>query len=236
MALVVFQHSPTEPALKLGEVLQAHGHKLRTIKLFAGDPVPVDLDDVDGIVSMGGSPNVDQAAQYPWITAELAYLKKAHEAGKAIVGVCLGAQLIAAALGGKVEAMKAPEVGWKKIKQTFQGNTDVVLAGIPWESTQFHLHGQEVAALPPDSTPLAGSPQCRQQAFRVGSTTYAFQYHFECGQPDIASFATDDLVKKAGESSQQIVNMAGDYFPAYRRLGDRLCQNIAMLLFPIDRK
>jgi GMP synthase (glutamine-hydrolysing) len=123
MSLLVFQHHENEPPCVLGSVLQDHGHKLRIVELFAGQTVPPDLDDVDGILSMGGPANVDETAHYSWITPELEFLKNAH--GKVpIVGICLGAQLIATALGGKVAAMPTPEVGWAVVKQAFPGTID----------------------------------------------------------------------------------------------------------------
>ncbi|MEX2214582.1 MAG: type 1 glutamine amidotransferase [Phycisphaeraceae bacterium] len=236
MALIVFQHEPHEAPALLGQALQAHGCQLRTIKLFAGDAVPPDLDDVDGILILGGAANVDEADKHAWMNAELAYIKQAHDAGLPIVGICLGAQLIAAALGGKVAPMAKPEVGWKNIKLAFAGTTDPILAGIPWDTTQFHLHGQEVAALPAEGVPLAGSTMARLQAFRVGLTTYAFQYHFEWDAAAIATMSRDSLVTKAGEKSETIVDLAKNYLPPYRRLGDRLCENIATLLFAIDKR
>ena len=236
MALIVFQHEPHEPPAVLGKVLQAHGCKLRTIKLFAGEVVPPDLDDVDGLLILGGAANVDEADQYAWLKPELAYIKQAHGAGLPIVGICLGAQLIAAALGGKVAPRPKPEVGRKNVKLAFPGTTDPVLAGIPWDSTQFHLHGQEVTSLPPEGVPLAGSTMARLQAYRVGLTTYAFQYHFEWDASHIATMARDGLVAKAGEKPDTIIDLCKSYLPAYRRLGDRLCENIATLLFAIDRR
>lgn len=236
MSLLVFQHTPTEGPAVLGEVLQSQGHRLRTVRLYADDPVPADLDDVDGILSMGGPMNVDQADRYPWIEQEMRYLKAAHGAKVPIVGVCLGAQLIGAALGGQVAAMAKPEIGWGPINLAFPGTTDTLMAGMGWQTVQFHLHGQEVSKLPPDATPLAGSKQCKNQAFRVGLTTYAFQYHFEWNEKDIEVVMKDPFIPQSGFSAQQILHEARDYYDDYRRLGDRLCQAIAACLFPIDKR
>jgi GMP synthase (glutamine-hydrolysing) len=235
MSLLVFQHERHEPPAVLGSILRNQGHRLRVIELFAGQPVPPDLDDVDGIVSMGGSPNVDQAADYPWMAAEMAMIKQAHDRSIPIVGVCLGAQLIAAALGGKVAPMATPEAGWANVKQAFPGTIDTIYGGIPWDTMQVHMHGQEVTALPPGGTPLAGSKLCKTQAFRVGMTTYGFQYHFEWDHNDIAQAARDPLVAKAGVTAESITKGLEQHYPSYRRLGDRLCETIALMLFPIDR-
>jgi len=233
MSLVVFQHEPHETGAVLAATLNRHGHRLRTIELFNGGAVPADLDDVDGVISLGGAANVDETEKFPWLPPEIEYLKQAHQAGKPIVGICLGAQLIAAALGGKVAAMAAPEVGWKPVKLAFPGQTDVGLQGIPWDTVQFHLHGQEVTTLPPESTPLAGSRQCKHQAFRVGATTYAFQYHFEWTLDDVDAVLNDPLITKAGEKPESIKAQHVAHFASYRRLGDRLCDNLATMVFPI---
>ena len=205
----------------LGAMLQNHGHKLRPVALYDGESVPADLDGVDGILSMGGPMNVADTADHAWIEPELACLKAAHDAGLPVMGICLGAQLIAAALGGKVEAMSEPEDGWHEVTLAFPGTVDTLHAGITWKSMQVHLHGQQVTELPPGGVPLASSALCRTQAFKVGFTTYAFQYHFEWARPQIAHFTRDGH---------------GEHYDAYRRRGDRLCEQIATYLFPVDKR
>lgn len=236
MSLVVFQHEANEPAALLGQVLQGYGHRLRTVELFNGAAVPADLDDVDGVISMGGSMNVDETAKYAWLPAEMDFIKKAHGAGLPIVGVCLGAQLIAQALGGAVAAMEKPEVGWQNVKQAFPGTVDPIYAGIPWDTMQFHMHGQQVTTLPPDSTPLAGSKACRTQAFRVGLRVYAFQYHFEWGRTQIEKMAGDPLVAKAGATAADITGGIEKHYTGYRRVGERLCERLALMVFPVDKR
>lgn len=236
MSLLIFQHHANEPPAALGEVLRNHGHRPRVVKLFAGEPLPPDLDDVDGIVSMGGSMNVDQADAHPWIAGEMALLKAAHDAGVPVVGVCLGAQLLAVALGGKVAAMAAPEAGWHNVKLAFPGTMETLYQGVPWDTMQFHLHGQEVTQLPPGATPLAGSKACKTQSFKVGLRSYGFQYHFEYTEADIKAAAGDELAKAAGLTAEALDAQTKGHYDAYRRLGNRLCENMALLLFPIDRR
>jgi GMP synthase (glutamine-hydrolysing) len=179
---------------------------------------------------------VEEQLQHPWMAGEIAFIERAHRAKLPVIGVCLGAQLIAAALGGKVEAMAGPEVGWHNVRLAFPGTMDTILTGIPWNTAQFHLHGQQVTQLPPGATPLAGSKLCRHQAFRVGSTTYAFQYHFEWNLYEVGRFSNDALVEKAGVLPHDIRQQSERYFDGYRRLGDRLCHNLATYLVPIDKR
>ena len=242
MSLVVFQHHRDETAAELGTTLQAHGHRLHTVELFNsngdGAPAdfPADLDGVDGIVAMGGPMNVDQAGRFGWMDREMQLIADAHEASLPVVGICLGAQLIAAALGGKVAPMPAPEVGFADVRLAFPGTLDPMLAGIPWHCPQFHLHGQEVTDLPPGATALAGSAACKTQAFKVGFTTYAFQYHFEWDQAAIAHFSQDGLVDQSQSSAQQITDQCPEHYSLYRHMGNRLCDTITRLLFGVDRR
>lgn len=238
MALLVFEHHPKETPARLGEILRDFGHKLRIIRPYAGDAMPADLDNVDGVLSLGGPMNADEHEQHPWIPREVELIRQAHEAGLPVVGVCLGAQFIAAALGGEVAAMAAPEFGWHNVRLAFPGTIDPLTAGIPWNTIQFHLHSQEVTKLPAEATPLAGSQMCRTQAFKVGLTTYAFQYHFALTRRDIEGMlemAAADITH-AGGDVQAIRAEIDEYEALYRHIGDRQCGNLAQLLFPIDKR
>ncbi len=238
MAIVVFEHHAMETSARLGQVLRDHGHQLRVVRLYAGDNVPDDLDDVDGVVSMGGPMNVDQTQTYPWIEQECAFIKASHEAGLPIVGVCLGAQLIASALGGKVDRMDQPEIGWHTLSQFRPGFPDTVFGGIPWKTDQLHTHGYEVVELPPGGVLLASSKASKHQAFRVGLKTYAFQYHFEWTRSDIdgvlGQFAK--WFSDAGHNTDAIRSDTDDKYDLYRHMGDRLCQTLASCVFCIEHR
>lgn len=242
MAILVFQHDPNDRPGRLGQVLRDNGHKLRVLELFNGARVPADLDDVDGVLSLGGAMDVDQKDQYPWMAPEMALLKAAHEAELPVVGLCLGCQLVAAALGGEVGRMAQPEIGWHEVTLAFPGTMEVMCYGLPWKTTQFHAHGCEVTKLPPGGTPLMGSKACKTQAYKVGMKTYAFQYHFEWLKEDIELFlaATEKTAAAGGFGSGVDLAAAragmAEKYPMYRHLGDRLCNNLASWLFPLDKR
>lgn len=238
MAILVFQHNHLESPGRLGDTLRDIGHRLRVVRLDQGDAFPADLDDVDGIVSLGGPMNVEDQAEHPWIKQELAYLKQAYEADVPMVGICLGAQLIATAMGGKVEAMPAAEIGWHTVQLAFPGTLDPIYAGIPWQHMQFHLHGQEITELPPGATPLAASKVCKNQAIKVGLKAYGFQYHFEWDRDHVqrAIDGHQTWIGQAEADIQAIRDEIEQYYAMYRHLGDRLCMNIATLLFPIEKR
>ncbi len=233
MPIIVFQHFDQGLPGRLGLTLRDHGFKLDIRRLDHGDPIPVDYDDVDAVVSLGGPQNVGES--HAWMQPEMDYLKGAHARALPIVGICLGHQMIAAALGGKVSRMAAPELGLVDVNITPPGQTDAVLAGIAWRSPQFQSHACEVTELPPDSVVLASSARCKVQAFRAGMRTYGFQYHFELDREScneyMAMESQADLAAAGVTMEGYRLSMDKSY-EMFARLADRLCVNLATLLIP----
>lgn len=232
MPIVVFQHSDLCRPGRLGKILRDHAFRLDIRRPDKGDPFPPDLDDVEGVVSLGGPQHV--GGREPWLAREIDFLKAAHDASLPVVGVCLGHQLIAKALGGEVGPMDKPEVGMVEVDLTPAGQTDPILAGVAWRSWQFALHNDEVKAPPPGATLLASSASCKVQAFKAGMRTYAFQFHLECDRP-----LMDDLLQgskeecaRAGLRREQVLRDAELKYEMFARLADRVCENIALLLIP----
>src|SRR5699024_4287891 len=117
-------------------------------------------------ISLGGSVNVSgQFAEHSQVRQEeIAFIKQAHEANLPVIGICLGAQLLATALGGEVGPMDSPEAGWTKVKSSFFGTIDSILAGIPWDVWQFQMHGQEIKTPPEGASVLESSDACKVQS------------------------------------------------------------------------
>jgi len=220
--------------------LRDHGFKLdiRRLDEVGAPGVPADFDDVEGVISMGGPQNVGES--HPWMEPELAFLRGAHQRQIPVIGVCLGHQLIGAALGGQVGPLDGGknEWGFAKVSLNTTGQIEPMLAGIAWDSMQFQAHGQEVKQLPPDATLLASSALCKIQAFRAGLRTFGFQYHFECDRSMIDRFImkSADSMAKAGLTAADVSAQAEKHYPGFARLGDRLCVNLAAYLFPLQRK
>lgn len=234
--IIVFQHGPTQTAGRLGMTLRDHGFRLDTRRLDippdqGGHNVPDDLDGVHGVISMGGPQNIGEP--HPWMARETEFIKAAHEAQLPVIGVCLGAQLITAALGGEVGKMDKPEVGFCPIDIQFMGQTDRILAGLPWRHHQFQSHAFETKTMPTGAALLASSDACKVQAYTVGLRTYAFQYHFEFDRPGIDAVikAQSNLLAGANLEPAAISEQADKHYEAYARLSDRLCVNIASFAF-----
>jgi len=253
MSIVVFQHSADTGPGRLGDILVEYGHRLRIVDLTerpgTGDAsdngrpaehqppsMPVDLDDVDALVSLGGRPRLREVADHPWMRAEMDLLRAGHERELPVIGIGLGAQLVAAALGGTVKPLGdgRPEIGWTDVRLSFPGTTDPVFAGIPWTTRQFVWHADEIADLPPGATNLASSDLCRHHAFRTGIRTYAFQYHPEIDQATVerwtARFAEDR--QRGGVSSQRLLAETVKHYDEFDRLARRLCRSIADYVIP----
>ncbi|MFM9995830.1 MAG: type 1 glutamine amidotransferase [Phycisphaerales bacterium] len=235
MSIIVFQHGATIGPGRLGATLRDHGFQLdiRRLDILGARGVPTDLDGVHGVVSLGGNQNVGEP--HAWMAAELAFLKAAHARQLPVIGVCLGHQLIAHALGGKVGSMEKYHVGFERVSLNPTGQTETMLAGIAWDSMQYQDHGQEVKELPPDATLLASSPACRIECFKAGIRTYGFQYHFEADRAMMERWWADDAatLARCGASSGDLARACDANYPGFARLADRLCVNLGTFLFPV---
>jgi GMP synthase-like glutamine amidotransferase len=155
------------------------------------------LDSFDWLVIMGGAMNVYEDALYPWLTGEKIFIKKAVDAGKTVLGLCLGAQLLAVVLGGKVTKNPHKEIGWFPVTLTPEGRALPILSFLPESFPVFQWHGDTFSVLPAGALPLAGSAVCKNQGFVYGGRVFAFQFHWENTREtieDFINFGADELV------------------------------------------
>jgi len=236
MAIVILAHSSDCPADLLMDSLRHHGQRLRVIQLNAGGVVPADLDDVHGVISLGG-PQTVHLNDAPWMSAEKTFLKMAHDANVPVLGLCLGAQLLAAALGGETQAMKQSELGWQTVKLNHIGREDALFAGHPWSGLKMCWHSDEISKLPAGGQVLAASAACGVQAFSVGLRSYGIQYHPEWNRASILKQINGSTAKfeSAGIDVNalrlQTESMAADQ----ERLGRRFFDAVNTVLMPGDR-
>ncbi|QQE13359.1 type 1 glutamine amidotransferase [Planctomycetota bacterium] len=238
MAILIVQHHEAEKPGRIGEVLQENSLELKVVKLYAGEELPTDYGDIDGVVILGGPMNVDQIDEHPYLACEIALVKWVHKQGLPILGVCLGAQLIAKALGGAVGKMQKTEVGFEDVELSPIGKMDAMLYGLPWRTKQFHTHGYEVTKLPTEGQVMAGSAMCKHQMFCVGMRCWGVQYHFEWTKRDLLNIVDQfgSWIKEGGHDLNAIKADIEEHYDLYRHLGDRLCERLALLLFSVEAR
>ncbi|MCH8567552.1 MAG: type 1 glutamine amidotransferase [Balneolales bacterium] len=166
-----------------------NGHSLSSTKFFEEDTLP-GLNDFDWLIIMGGPMGVYEENQYPWIKAEREFILKAIEARKTVIGICLGSQLIASALGAKVYPGKKKEIGWFSLTKTKEGKKNSLLSEIPEEFISFHWHGDSFE-LPDKAVNLLESEACINQSFLYGDKVLGLQFHLEV-TPDALSLMTEN--------------------------------------------
>jgi|TARA_B100000446_G_scaffold69572_1_gene66075 GMP synthase-like glutamine amidotransferase len=182
------QHVEFEGLGLIEQWLTAHGHTLSGSRLYAGDALP-ELESVDLLIIMGGPMSVNDEQALPWLREEKAFIRRALTADKAMLGICLGAQLIAAALGQPVYANAEREIGWFRVT----GNTHHNGAAFhfPAQFHALHWHG-ETFDLPPGAILLASSDACENQAFQLGRSVIGLQFHLEADRALLERFVTAD--------------------------------------------
>lgn len=238
MSILVFEHSSLAGVERLGRALNDCGHKLNILRLHDGDQVPGDLDDCDGIISMGGPQSAAEDSA-PFMAEEMNRLREAHQRGLPVVGICLGSQMLARALGGKVEKNPAGiELGFTEVKLTPVGREDVLHAGLAWSSMMMQHHRDHVSQLPSGARLLASSSKCKVQAWALGLRSYGFQYHPEVSTDNIEAWIRDEpeALQEAGLTAAQLHEQVAQHYPAFERLTDRLFDAIALFLMPVDRR
>lgn len=192
MRAYVLQHAPFEEPGNILHWLQQQQAETHYCRLYAGDPLPL-VDELDLLIVLGGPMSVNDEADYPWLKAEKAFLAQVIAAEKPVVGICLGAQLIAACQGARIYANHSKEIGWFDI--TAVSATGDVLA-LPSTIKVFHWHG-ETFDLPPGAVLLARSEACTNQIFQLGQRVIGLQCHPETTEENARSMVlhcADELV------------------------------------------
>ena len=201
------QHVAFEGLGSIEEWALTNGHSLSVTRLYE-DPTYTDINEIDWLIVMGGPMGVYDEDKYEWLIEEKKYIQQAIKAGKTVLGICLGSQLIAEVLGAKVYPNKEKEIGWFDIHLTAAAANNELLFNAPQKIKVFHWHG-DTFDLPKDAIHLAYSEACKHQAFVYNKKVLGLQFHIETTEEsleDMSTYGTEELVegKKYIQSSEEI--------------------------------
>lgn len=177
--VLVLQHEVIEPLGVFEDFLRADGATWQVVEIDEGETLP-SLEHFDAMIVMGGPQNVWQEDLYPWLRDEKAAIRRfVTEMRRPFFGICLGHQLLADAVGGRVEKAKIPEYGLTLVWKTDEGARDPLLRAMGDPFIALQWHGAAVVAIPEGSAVLARNEACPIQAFRYGDRAYGVQFHIE---------------------------------------------------------
>jgi GMP synthase (glutamine-hydrolysing) len=234
----VVQHVADEGPGLIAVALAREGIGIDVTRVDRGEPVPADLGGALGLVVLGGSQAVYEADRHPHLRDELRLIESALRAGAPVLGVCLGSQLLAAALGARVSAAPAREVGWFAVTPTPAARDDRVFGALPASFVALpasfvalHWHG-DVFELPRGATSLARSAQTEHQAFRYGEHAHGLLFHLEAtlAQVEAMVAASTDELNDAGVSGDELLDATTVHVAASADVGVALFQRWASLL------
>jgi GMP synthase (glutamine-hydrolysing) len=223
--LLVFQHVPHEILGTLDPLLRDHGFRIRYVNFGRHPDAVPDLDRYFGLIVLGGPMNCDEVTRHRHLATEVAAIQTAVRDGKPVLGICLGSQLLARALGAPVRPHHTKEIGWYDVKPTDEGRRDPLFRHFGEAERIFQWHG-DTFDIPHGAVHLATSSACAHQAFRFGHSAYGLQFHLEVDKPMIHRWlqAPSNQRELAGLQGvidpEVIVRDTPEYIDRSRALGD----------------
>ncbi len=220
----MFQHVAYELLGTLHPLLKKAKFRIRYANFGRLPNLTVDMSRYDGLIILGGPMGVYEAKAHPHLTHELECIEEAIRTDKPVLGICLGAQLVAAALGAEVKPSEKKEIGWYDVSLTKDGKKDPLLGELEEKEKIFQWHG-DTFAIPKGAEWLAKSEACPHQAFRYGDKVYGFQFHLEVDEPMIerwlaVPYNRDQLKGFAGPDA--ILADTHQYIARQKQLGKKV--------------
>jgi GMP synthase-like glutamine amidotransferase len=196
MRIHILRHVPFEGIGTIRHWADLKNHRITFTEFFHNDELP-DPYEIDWLIVMGGPMNTNEEAKYPWLVREKRFISEAIERGRKVLGICLGAQMIASVLGAKVYPNSEKEIGWFPVALTKEGKESKIFSGLPGSFIVFQWHG-DTFNLPKDSIPLAESEACMNQAFEFGKNVIALQFHLEVEKDNV-----EQLIENCGNEIRE---------------------------------
>jgi GMP synthase-like glutamine amidotransferase len=224
MRIHYLTHVPFEKLGAMAPWLHHHGARVTATRFYHGEALPPP-GQVDALIVMGGPMGADDEARYPWMAAEKRFIERCIEAGTPVLGVCLGAQLIARVLGAPVRRNPEPEIGWFPVQCTSEGRAHPLGQLFDDATPVLHWHG-DTFAIPSGATHLARSWGCENQAFLYGNNVLGLQFHLELSADNVRALSRECAGELApGPWVQSEADMLADptlFAASQRRLGEVL--------------
>lgn len=235
MRILVFQHLEVEHPGSFRDFWTERGVDWRAVELDAGEEIPP-LEDFDMLAVMGGPMDVWEEDEHPWLVAEKAAIRRwVADLKRPYLGICLGHQLLAVALGGQAQKMTRPEVGLAEVRLTSDGRADPLFSGLPDRLETFQWHGVEVTRLPDGAVALASNEAAAVQAMRVGEHAYGVQFHPEIVEETVSDWRRipeywASLQKALGpQGAENLAGAVTPRLPAFRTTARALHDNLAAI-------
>lgn len=218
--VLVLQHHPAENLGIIADALASAALAWQYVRVFDGHRVPDSMKGAGGVVVMGGPMGVYEQDRYGFLREEIALIKAALGEGKPVLGVCLGSQLLAAALGAKVSPGPEKEIGWYPVRLAPAAAGDALFGGLPPSFTACHWHG-DVFEVPLGATALASSEKTACQAFRYGKIAWGLLFHLEFTAATIEALVREegDELLSAGVDGAEILRATMSHGPEANRIG-----------------
>ena len=220
------QHVPFEGLGSIEPWLAQTGYEISDTQFFAAGILP-DINDIDLLVVMGGPMSVHDEREYPWLIQEKAFIRSAIEAGKTVLGICLGAQLIANAMGSEVFPNSVKEIGWFPIEAVKAD--DSAAFQFPDTVEVFHWHG-ETFSLPEGAIHIAKSNGCMNQAFQIGRNVIGLQFHLEVTPESaqaLVDHCRDELIDGAFiQSAEELLSTPRERYAAINDLMGKVLEHV----------
>jgi GMP synthase-like glutamine amidotransferase len=233
MRIHYFQHVPFEGLGSIERWIHARRYHLTATKLYQSDPMP-EMEGVDLLVVMGGPMGVHDEDRLPWLATEKRFIEKAISKGKAVLGICLGAQLIADVLGARVYPNRFKEIGWFPIELTEAGQRSSLLGFLPARLVVFHWHG-DTFDLPAGAVHVARSEACLHQAFVYNERTIGLQFHLESTAEGVEALIENCSGELANSSYIQVpsqLKAPPKAFSIINEAMDKLLSRIEKMVMP----
>lgn len=219
--LIIIQNDPEVPPGNIAENMDRLGLPYSLLHPYSGEPLP-DIRDISAMIVLGGAMHVNDHQRYPFLIELKKLVKQLVQAGVPYLGICLGGQLLASALGAQVVPNRWEELGTLPVTLNTEGLSDPLYAGIDSPFITFQWH-HDSFDLPEDAVLLASSQACQHQAFRIGNTAWGTQFHPEATEAIIRSWAAWD--KNTAVRSDQLCAEFNSHGQNYRNTASRMLEN-----------